>query len=74
MSAIDLDSSLGARVRARRKTLGLSQERLALNIGMDRTAIAKIEHGRRSVTLMTLAKLAGGLKTTMSEMVEGLDP
>lgn len=55
ISRTDLDRSLGARVRARRGVLGLSQERLALSIDPDRTAIAKVEHGRRSVTLFTLA-------------------
>ena len=73
MDSSDLKRSFGTRVRARREQLGLSQERLALQIHMDRTAIAKIECGQRSVTLLTMTKLAHGLQTTMSELVEGLD-
>lgn len=68
----DLEISLGARIKARRKELNLSQERLGLIAGIDRTAIAKIEAGERSIRIDTLAKLAKSLDVKMSELLEGL--
>jgi len=71
--AIDhLETSLGARIRARRHELGYSQEKLGGVASIDRTAIAKIEAGDRSIRIDTLAKIAEGLEVTMSDLLEGL--
>ena len=70
MDLTDIDRSVGARIRARRTHLELSQERLAALAGMDRTAVGKIERGERGVTVGTLFKLARALRTTMSDLLE----
>jgi len=72
MAAQNLEISLGARIRARRTELGLSQEGLSLACEIDRTAVAKIEAGQRSIRIDTLARIAEGLRTTMSRLLEGL--
>jgi Zn-dependent peptidase ImmA (M78 family)/DNA-binding XRE family transcriptional regulator len=51
-------ADVGARVAASRRTLGLSQDDLAGKLGLDRTAITKIETGRRHVNSLELARLA----------------
>ena len=64
---------LGKRVRALRNAMGMSQEKLGLACGLDRTFINHIEHGRRNVTLESLYKLSLGLNLTLSELVENLE-
>lgn len=51
-------SDLGARVAAARRAARLTQTDLARAASLDRTALSKIEHGRRSVDPMELARIA----------------
>ena len=53
-----LQTKVGLRIKDLRAAAGLSQERFALKIGMDRTYLASIEVGGRNVTLQNLAKIA----------------
>lgn len=57
----------GNRVRFLRKKINLSQEKLALKAGIDRTYLAGIESGKRNVTLVTLEKVVLALEITMKE-------
>jgi transcriptional regulator with XRE-family HTH domain len=63
---------LGERIRARRKVLGISQERLAPISGVDRTFLAQVERGKRNPTLHNLLKLAHSLQMDIGELVQGL--
>lgn len=54
-------SNFGIRVRRSRLALGLSQEKLALECGLDRTYISSVERGKRNVSLINIHKLAGAL-------------
>ncbi len=54
-------AEVGARVAAGRKARGLSQDDLAGELGLDRTAITKIETGRRHINSLELARLADAL-------------
>ena len=63
---------LGRRVRQLREEHGLSQERFALKIEMDRTYFASVEAGKRNISLRNLAKIAGGLEITLSELFDGV--
>lgn len=54
----DLLMAVGSRLRAIRKSRGLSQDRLAYSIPLDRAHIGMIENGKRAATIPTLAKLA----------------
>lgn len=49
---------VGARVAARRKSRGMSQDDLAGEMSLDRTAITKIEVGRRHISSLELVRLA----------------
>lgn len=66
-----LQTKVGLRIKDLRAS-GLSQERFALKIGMDRTYLASIEVGGRNVTLQNLAKIANGFDMTLSEFFEGI--
>lgn len=63
-----ITTKLGNRIRELRQQIGLSQEKFALKIGMDRTYFASVELGKRNITIINLEKLANGLEVTLSEL------
>lgn len=63
---------LGKRIRELRLGFGLSQEKFALKIGMDRTYFASVEAGKRNIAIVNIKKIADGLDITLSELFEGL--
>ena len=63
----------GHLVRQRRTEIGLTQEGLAFETGLDRTYVSGIERGRRNPTLTVIVLLAEGLKTTASQLLQGLE-
>lgn len=58
----------GNRIRELRVKTGLSQEKFALQIGMDRTYYASVESGRRNISLINIEKIANGLGVSLSEL------
>lgn len=58
----------GNRIRELRTKTGLSQEKFALKIGMDRTYYASVESGRRNISLINIEKIADGLGISLSEL------
>lgn len=67
-----IEATFGARVRELRAKTGLSQEKFALEIGMDRTYLASVEAGRRNLSLKNIKKLADGFNVSLSDMFEGM--
>ena len=55
-----------------RSKTGLSQEKFALSIGMDRTYFASVEAGRRNISICNIKKIADGLGIFLSELFAGL--
>lgn len=64
---------LGRRISALRHDQGLTQEKLGNMVGLDRTYILSIEHGRRNVGLDNLVKISSGLGVTLPELFDGID-
>lgn len=62
--------SLGQRIRFLRTQLGISQENLAFQIGVDRTYIGAIEQGLRSPSIYCLYLLASALKVELKNLAE----
>jgi transcriptional regulator with XRE-family HTH domain len=60
---------LAQNVKTVRKTLKLSQEKLALEAEIDRTYISGIERGLRNPSLDLIVKLAVNLKTTPAALL-----
>lgn len=52
---------LGEAIRAAREQQGISQERLALAAGIDRSYYSAIERGEFNVTIVILLKVAAAL-------------
>lgn len=64
--------AFGAKLRELRRTTGLSQEKLALKIGIDRTYYASVEAGKRNVSLLNIKKIADGLEVPIAALFENL--
>lgn len=62
----------GDRIRELRTNIGLSQEKFALSIGMDRTYYSSVESGKRNVSLCNIKKIADGLGVSISELFKGI--
>ena len=62
----------GARVRARRQRLGISQETLADLSDMHWTAVGRLERGHGNPTLAVILRIAHGLDVDPAELVTGL--
>jgi transcriptional regulator with XRE-family HTH domain len=65
--------AFGKAVRRKRERLGLSQEKLGLEAGLDRTYISGIERGVRNPTLKTIWLLADTLSTTPSALLRAAE-
>jgi transcriptional regulator with XRE-family HTH domain len=48
---------------------GISQEDLALRAGLDRTYVGNVERAQSNVALLTLARIAAGLNTTLMSLL-----
>ena len=62
--------ALGAAIRARRESQGLSQHKLALMVGSSKSHIWRIETGRVGVGLDDLARIADALDTEVRRLIE----
>ena len=63
---------LGQRIKEKRLQLGLSQEKFALSINMDRTNFASVEKGKRNISILNIEKIAKGLNISLSELFQEL--
>ena len=60
-------------VRALRVKRDLTQERVSELAELDQTYISGIENGSRNPTIRSVARIAKALKTSVSELCEGID-
>jgi transcriptional regulator with XRE-family HTH domain len=58
---------IGENIRIARENKNISQEKLALKLGLDRTYISMLERGKRMASIMTLYALAKELKADVKE-------
>ena len=63
-----ITEKIGNRIRELRKETGLSQEKFAAKIGMDRTYFASVELGKRNISIVNLEKIADGLDISLAEL------
>jgi transcriptional regulator with XRE-family HTH domain len=65
-------TQFGLNVRRRREAIGLSQEALAEKAELDRTYISGIERGTRNPTILSAARVAAALKTSLAQLLNGV--
>lgn len=64
---------LGKRIRELRTKTGLSQEKFALKIEMDRSYFASLELGKRNISIVNLEKVAKGFDISLSELFRHIE-
>jgi DNA-binding XRE family transcriptional regulator len=69
---MDVSSRFGVRLRQLRRDRNLTQLRMAIDFGIDRTFISDVERGRKSISLPMLEILALGLKISLSELLRDI--
>lgn len=67
-----ITKQFGERIKELRNERGLSQEKFALSIDMDRTYYASVESGKRNVSINNIGKIAKGLEISLEELFKGL--
>lgn len=60
---MDIKTAIGERIRHLRNELELSQEEFAHRADIDRTYVARLESGKRNVTILALQKVIIALQT-----------
>ncbi len=60
---------IGEKVRTARRAHGISVEKLALMVGMNRNYLRNIEFGRANPTIDVLIKVADGLEVPVWELL-----
>lgn len=71
-SARHISSRFGARLRELRRERRLTQVRMSVDYGIDRSYLSDIERGRKSISLPFLEVIALGMQISMSELVKDL--
>ena len=65
---------LGKRIRAQRKSIGLTQEALALVANVDRSYYGAVERGERNITFTVLCRLCLALQCDVAFLTGALPP
>lgn len=63
-----IQQKYGMVIKEFRNSIGLSQEKFALQIGMDRTYYASVESGKRNISIQNIEKIANGLGVPISDI------
>ena len=60
---MDIKIAIGERIKQLRNEKGISQEEFAHRANIDRTYVARLESGKRNVTVLALHKVIRALET-----------
>jgi transcriptional regulator with XRE-family HTH domain len=69
--AVKVESDFGTRVREARQLLGMTQRELAFEVGLDASAISRLEQGSRAIRLGEAMLIADALKLDVRQLVYG---
>jgi transcriptional regulator with XRE-family HTH domain len=69
----EIKATLAVNLKSIRHGCGVAQERLALDAGVDRTVVSKIERAVTNPSLEVLLKLANQLDVELSDFFKPLD-
>jgi transcriptional regulator with XRE-family HTH domain len=68
-----VQKNFGLVIKKLREETGLSQEKFALLIGMDRTYYASVELGKRNISLQNIYKIANGFEVPVSSIFQKVE-
>lgn len=67
---MSIKDQVGIRIKQLRIAKGLSQEKLALEVGLDRTYITGVENGKRNISIQNLEKIWSFFELTPSQFFD----
>lgn len=67
-----IQKEFGQRIQDIRKGKGISQEKFALQINMDRTYYASVEAGKRNISINNIKKIADGFEMSLSDLFSNM--
>lgn len=73
MSEKEFLLKFGQRIKELRLDTGLSQEKFALKIDMDRTYFSSVEAGKRNISICNIKKITDGLEVSLSDFFKGIE-
>lgn len=62
-----IQEDVGNRIKEYRNKIGISQEALAHEAGLDRTYITSVERGKRNISIVNLEKITKALNVNLSD-------
>jgi len=65
-------NDFASRIKELRAATGLSQEKFALKIDMDRTYYASVEAGKRNISIKNIKKIADGFQISLEELFKNM--
>ncbi len=65
---MNIQKAFGLAIKELRSKNGISQEKFALSIEMDRTYYASVEAGNRNVSIENIKKIAEGFSISLSDL------
>lgn len=68
----EVRKQFGEQIKKIRKERGISQEKFALSIEMDRTYYSSVESGHRNVSIENIKKIADGFQISLEELFKGM--
>lgn len=69
----EVDKAIGARIRERRVTQGMSQAELGVPLGISFQQVQKYENGKNRVSASSLVLIARALHCTVAYFYKGID-
>lgn len=63
---------LGKRIRIKRRELGMTQEGLAHEAGLDRSYVGRIERGEHNLTFVSLVRICRAMKCDVAALTAGI--
>jgi transcriptional regulator with XRE-family HTH domain len=67
---VDINDTVGKRIRSLRKSKGMTQEALAFESNIDYSYINEIEAGKRNPSVKRLNNIARALKVSIKDLFE----
>lgn len=67
-----ITQKFGQRIKFLRNERGISQEKFALSIDMDRTYYASVESGKRNISINNIEKIAKGFNVSLEGLFKDL--
>ncbi|MBN1344049.1 MAG: helix-turn-helix transcriptional regulator [Phycisphaerae bacterium] len=70
MPSLNVKAAFGLQLRHLRQTRGWSQERLAAEVGLDRSYVGSVERGERNISLENIARFAKALGLDLTQLMD----